>query len=466
MKRDPTANLIMTESDTVLDDATLATIDRWLTYRVWHSRTPGAQVAIGRRGKLIFSRAYGYADLERRQPMRTGHLFRIASHSKTFTATLVLQLVERDELGLDDRLSDHLPEFAEDQIGDITIRELLEHTAGVLRDGTDGDFWQGNQPFPDRGELITMVRAGAKRPPGELFAYSNLGYGLLGAVIESTTGERYVDLVRRQIAEPLGLSNTAGAYLPARTADYARGYTGLATGPERHPIEPVDTRALDAAAGVTSTAEDLMAYFSAHALGDTRLITDRSKRMMQRTANVIDPRRPDGPGYGLGMASESFGEHRTVGHGGGFPGHITRTLLDPDDGLVVTALTNAIDGPASQLAAGVLKLIDDARSHPPETPGFSAEVLAHTGRWRSLWSVVDIGVVGSRMLAIDPTSWEPTEDVDELEVVDPDRFRIAAGGGYGSVGESVVFATDRTLRYGAMSFEPLNELPERADVYA
>ena len=70
-------------------------------------------------------------------------------------------------------------------------------------------------------------------------------------------------------------------------------------------------------------------------------------------------------------------------------------------------------------------------------------MLAHTGRWRSLWSVVDIGVVGDRLLAIDPTRWEPTEDVDELEVVEPDRFRIVAGGGYGSVGEPVIFAAER-----------------------
>ncbi len=309
-----------------------------------------------------------------------------------------------------------------------------------------------------------MVRA--KRPPGEFFAYSNLAYGLLGAVIESVTGDSYVDQVRRHISEPLALANTAGAYLAARAEDYACGYSSLATGPQRHRIDPVDTRALDAAAGVTSTAEDLVAYFSAHALGDDRLITDRSKRVMQRTVNAVDPRQPEGPGYGLGMASESFDKHRMVGHGGGFPGHITRTLLDPDNGLVVTALTNAIDGPASQLAGGVLRLIDDARSHPPDGPAFSDDVLAQTGRWRSLWSVVDIGVLGCRMLAIDPTRWEPTDDVDELEVVEPDRFRVAAGGGYGSVGEPVVFAADRSMRYGAMSFEPLDELPERADVLA
>src|SRR3954469_3729311 len=89
-------------SSAVVNEATLETIDRWVAYRVWHSRLPGAQVAIGRRGSVEFSRAYGFADAERRIPMRTDHLFRIASHSKTFTATAVLRLVEERRLRLED----------------------------------------------------------------------------------------------------------------------------------------------------------------------------------------------------------------------------------------------------------------------------------------------------------------------------------------------------------------------------
>ena len=75
-------------STAIFNEATLATIDRWVAYRVWHSHVPGAQVAIGLGNELVFSAAYGYADLEQRTPMRTDHLFRVASHSKTFTATL------------------------------------------------------------------------------------------------------------------------------------------------------------------------------------------------------------------------------------------------------------------------------------------------------------------------------------------------------------------------------------------
>jgi D-alanyl-D-alanine carboxypeptidase len=450
----------------VLNEATLATIDRWVAYRVWHTHLPGAQVAIGFGGELIFSAAYGYANLEQRVPMQTDHLFRVASHSKTFTTTLILQLVQQRRLSLDDRVGDYVAELSDHELGDIVLRELLEHTSGVLRDGKDADFWLGLRPFPDHDEMVALVSAGAKRSPGELFAYSNLGFGLLGAVLSSVTGQPYAEIVRQQITEPLNLINTAGRYLPERADDYARGYGGLHHGLRRDSLDHIDTRALDAAAGVTSTAEDLVSYFSAHSFGDVRLLTDRSKRLMQRTANLTDPAKPDGPSYGLGMAGESFDEHRTVGHGGGYPGHITRSLLDPENGLVVIALTNAIDGPASQLAAGVLKLVDDAIAHPATGGPPFQEVLDRTGRYHNLWGMLDIGVVGSRLLGSHPAEWDPLDGANELEVIDSDHLRIAAGNGYGSVGELVTFAADGSMRYGSMTLQPVDELPERSDIFS
>lgn len=453
-------------STAIVNEATLATIDRWVAYRVWHSHVPGAQVAIGLGNELLFSAAYGYADLEQRAPMRTDHLFRVASHSKTFTGTLVLQLVEQRRLSLDDRVGNHVVELHDHVLGDIVLRELLEHTGGVLRDGNDADFLLGLRPFPDRDEMIALVSAGPKRSPGELFAYSNLGFGLLGAVLSSVTGQPYAEIVRQQITEPLNLTNTAARYLSERADDYARGYSGLSTGLQRQRLDHVDTRALDAAAGVTSTAEDLVTYFGAHTMGDVRLLSDRSKRLMQRTANLTDPTKPDGPSYGLGMAAESFDEHRMVGHGGAYPGHITRSLLDSETGLVVVALTNAIDGPASQVAAGVLKLVDDALAHPATDGPLFADILDRAGRYQNLWGMLDIGVVGSRLLATDPAEWDPLDGADELEVIDQDKFRIVAGSGYGSIGESVKFSPDGSMRYGSMTLQRVDGLPERSDIFS
>ena len=342
----------------VPDAATLEAVDRWVAFRLWHTRTPGAQVALGVAGVPFFSRAYGWADLEGDVAMTTGHLFRIASHSKTFTATLVLQLVEQGRLGLEDPLSTHVPALADDPLGGVVVRELLEHTAGVLRDGRDADYWQADRPFPDVDALLAMAREGGlKTAPGERFAYSNVGYSLLGLVVEAVTGETFADAARHGITEPLGLADTVADHWAERAGDYAAGHTGLHTAARRRAVPHVGTGAMAAATGFTSTADDLVTYFGAHVLGDDRLLADRTKRLQQRLVSAGDPRADDGSGYGWGMVREKVGEQVFVGHSGGYPGHITKTLVDPRSGLTISVLTNAIDGPATPLARGIAQIL-------------------------------------------------------------------------------------------------------------
>ncbi|WP_375426665.1 serine hydrolase domain-containing protein [uncultured Friedmanniella sp.] len=444
------------------DDATLDAIDRWVAYRVWHSRTPGAQVAVGVGGRPFFSRAYGYADLDARTPMRTDHLFRIASHSKTFTATLVLQLAEQGRLGLDDPVGQHLAALADGPLAGVRLRELLEHTGGVLRDGRDADHWCFARPFPDADALLEMtVAGGLKTEPGERFAYSNLGYSLLGLVIEAVTGETFAAAARHQILAPLGLDDTDADYLTERAGDYAAGHSGLSSATRREVLGHVPTGAMAAATGFTSTATDLVTYFGAHALGDDRLLTDRSKRLQQRLANVTDPAKPEGVGYGWGMVTERVDDQTLVGHSGGYPGHITKTLLDPTTGLVVSVLTNAIDGPATPLALGVAQLLAGAVPDPDAVPVAEA-ALSWTGRYANLWHVIDLAAVGGRLRALSPTSWTPLDGADVLVDDGPDRLRIESGPGFGSVGEPVERDPDRPDRisYAGMSMQRLDELPD------
>src|SRR5579859_7313846 len=108
----------------------IAYVDQWLAYRREFRDIPGLVVAIRHHGELLLSKAYGCANLENNVAMTTGHLFRIASHSKTFTATAIMQLVEHDRLRLDDRASATLPWLS----SDITIRQLLNHTSGKSND--------------------------------------------------------------------------------------------------------------------------------------------------------------------------------------------------------------------------------------------------------------------------------------------------------------------------------------------
>lgn len=410
----------------------------WIDVQQRVQRVPGVQVAVACGDDLLLSRAYGLADVATGVPLTTRHLFRVASHSKTFTATAVLQLAEAGQLRLDDRVDGWLDHLAGTGLGAASLRDLLSHGAGVSRDSADGDFWQLFSPFPDAAGLRALTGPHADagvRPVAERFKYSNLGFGLLGLVVEAASGRTYRDYVAAHIAEPLGLTGTGAEWDPARAAEFATGHTGAATttGPDapRLAIDPVDTRALAPATGVYSTAEDLVRFAAAHYLGDSRLLSDVSKRRMQH-AEWSSGR--DNEDYGLGMILTTIGGRRTVGHSGGFPGHITRTILDPVDRFAVSVLTNAIDGPAAGLAATVVRLVNLATQTP--APAETGGLDRFTGRFANLWGLLDVVRLGGRLYALDPAAADPTDHPVHLTVEDGATLRIGGGTGYGSYGEA------------------------------
>ncbi len=262
----------------------LAYVDSWIDYRVWKLCTPGAQVAVWFDGRIEFSKAYGFSNLDTREPLTTSHLFRIASHSKTFTATAIMQLVEAGKLRLDDTAGSWIPELTDagSPLTEATVRELVSHSAGVIRDGVDSTFWVHRRPFPGEAELLEMsIREGVVRQPEATFKYTNIGFSLLGIIIGKAAGSTYHDYTEAAIVEKLGLRNTGPELDEARLSDYAGGHSGLTSWSERQVIPHVDTHAMAAATGFYSTAEDMVHFASAHFFGGTRLISDRSKNEMQ-----------------------------------------------------------------------------------------------------------------------------------------------------------------------------------------
>ena len=394
---------------------------------------PGVQAAVFAGDQSVLSTAYGHADVERGIELTTRHLFRIASHSKTFTGTrccsssspVCCALTTPWVLG-------SVPEGAA-PLAHITIRELLNHTGGLFRDGLDGDFWQLYQEFPDRAtiEQTLLAETAAVVPRNDRFKYSNMGYTLLGLVIEAATGRGYAEQLRTEVIDRLGLQDTGPELDPARLQEYAVGYSSLAYADARVPIEHVDTRQMAPATGFFATASDLVTYFSAHFLGDDRLLTDDSKRLMQHGYWSVGS---DDERYGLGLSVMRLGERTLIGHGGGFPGHITSSVADPAGRLAVSVLTNAIDGPARGLAQAGVRLVDLA--HGTKAVTRQRDDLARfIGRFANLWGVVDVALLGRRLFLVSPTADNPAEDVTELEVVDDHTLRVASGPGYGSFGE-------------------------------
>ncbi len=142
-------------------------IPQWLEYQLRETEQPGCVIAVVHKGQIVLERAFGYADLLGRAPLTPGHRFRVASHSKSFTAAGIMKLREQGKLGLDDRIGRHV-EGLHPEIAAATIGQLLSHSAGIVRDGSDGGQWQDRRPFLSEAELRADLAAGSVKPSSSL----------------------------------------------------------------------------------------------------------------------------------------------------------------------------------------------------------------------------------------------------------------------------------------------------------
>jgi CubicO group peptidase (beta-lactamase class C family) len=453
----------MTELNRELLRAGVAYADQWLAYRQQAREIPGIAVAVQHDQELLLSNAYGSANIEQHVPLTPHHLFRVASHSKMFTATAIMQLAEQGRLRLDDPLATYIPWLQrQERLTGVTIRQVLNHAAGIVRDGSNADHWQLDKPFPDAAELQRLVEdGGAVLDANETFKYSNVGYSLLGLVIEAAGGLPYNDYVATHIVAPLGLSETGPEPAARAQQRLVTGYTARQFGLPRRPIPYVDTHALSAATGFYSTAEDLCRFGAAHFLGEHRLLTDASKREMQQPYWKVEQAETH---YGLGFAIQTIGERKVVGHGGGFPGQSTNTLIDPVDRLVVSVLINVneANANAAPLAIGVMKILDFAQKQArlSEAPAWPYETF--TGRFFNTWGVTDIVAFGNALVDIGPDADDPVQRVTELRVIDANTLKITSTNGYGSPGETIRYLRDPSGTPTAIVAGGLTMYPEQA----
>ena len=412
----------------------------WLEYRQRTLAIPGLVAAVGHDGELLLHRAYGVSDVETGVAMTADRPFPVASHSKTFTAALVLRLVEQGLVRLDDHLSRWLP-TVDQRLGDVSIGELLSHSSGVTRDGADCDFWQLDRPFPTAAELLAAAAPVLGR--NERFKYSNVGFALLGQVVEAVCGEPFAVAVTREVVAPLGLTATSAD--PAGR-DCPTGYTARRGGAHRVPLPLPATSAFAPATGFCATAADLVTFATALCDGEAALLGADTRRAMRRVAWVGERGDDD---YGMGLMTSMVGDRRIHGHGGAFPGFITATRFDAGERVVTVALCNAIDAPAGDLARTMQAVIGHAQGCGPAVPAPPDDV---TGRYTGVWGTYDVVRLGSQLLAFDPELADPLERRLELrpDLSEPGRWTVTRGSGYGSPGERVTFAGE-TARFGGMT---------------
>ena len=209
----------------VADAITL--LDLWIEEQLAYQQLPGLAIGIVYDQELIWSKGYGFSDLDEQTPVTPTTLFRIGSVTKVFTATAILQLRDAGKLRLDDPITRHLPEFAIKNpfpdAPEITIWNLLTHTAGLPREGAF-PYWTDHD-FPTREELVAAAATQTLiYSPGTQYKYSNLGVSLLGAIIEKVSGESYQDYVTKHIFSPLGMSRSSVDPTLEQSASLAKAY--------------------------------------------------------------------------------------------------------------------------------------------------------------------------------------------------------------------------------------------------
>src|SRR6185503_2174096 len=194
----------------------------WIEGQIAYRGIPGVAVGVVSDQELVWAKGFGFADIKAKLPMTPATKFRMASHSKLFTAIAIMQLREEGKLGLDDPVVKYLPWFkakpAGDDDGPITVEQLLSHSSGMQSEA--GDHWASNT-FPTTDE-IERLYADRQAPfaPSVRWKYSNFAFALAGLIVEKVSGSRWADYIERNIFKPLGMDassvdeNVAGLAVP------------------------------------------------------------------------------------------------------------------------------------------------------------------------------------------------------------------------------------------------------------
>ncbi|MEX2284864.1 MAG: serine hydrolase domain-containing protein [Gemmatimonadota bacterium] len=302
-----------------------------------------AGVVIGDR--IVWARGFGYADRDRKIAANENTIYRIGSISKSFTAVALMQAAQRGVLKLEDPVEKYLPttaRFADPRPGAAppTLRQLASHTAGLIREpALDGAATGPITHWEDK-VIASIPRTRFDTVPGARYAYSNIGFGVLGLAVSRASATPFIELVEDKIFKPLGMSSSTFIITDRLKSNLSVGYQNGRTGINTDgPAREHDGRGYKVPnGGIYSTVGDLAKFIGAMngALGDRLLnASDRAAMLRIQTPGSTTQ------GYGLGFSiNQSSNGRRIIGHGGSVAGYTAHLVFDPDARVGVVLLRN------------------------------------------------------------------------------------------------------------------------------
>ncbi len=309
---------------------------------------PGLSLLVVKAGKIVRAEGFGLANVELQVPVKPETVFQSGSVGKQFTATAVMMLVEEGKVALDDPLTKYFSD-APASWKDVTVRELLSHTAGFGDYPKDFDF---RKDWTEDEELKLIESIPLAYPPGTSWAYSNFGYVTLGFLIHRVTGEFYGDFLQQRIFQPLDMNSTRiiseADIVPNRSAGYR-----LVKGKLKNQ---------EWVAPMVNTTADGSLYFTILDLAkwDAALYTEkllqRSSLDLMWTPVKLKNGQPNQGHYGFGWFIEERNGHRCIHHDGAWQGFETAIDRYVDDQLTVVTLANLADSQPGKITQHVAEM--------------------------------------------------------------------------------------------------------------
>ena len=314
--------------------------DSYIRVMMLNKHIPGLSVAVLKEGKILKMQSYGLANIETSSPATSQTVYKLGSLSKQFIAAAVMVLQQSGKINLDKPINAYLDSLPRAWRG-ISVRNLLTHTSGLVRDLPD---WDPLKVRPLSQDIKTIYPLPLDFTPGTQWDYSNMNYFVLAAIIQKITGTNWAEWISRHIFIPSGMRQTRTCSMTDLVPNRSGGYEKISTGWKNADI----WLALRPSGAFLSSIADMAKWN--RMLNTNKLLTAGSKKQMWTAMKLNDGK---GAHYGLGWFIDSVNNHLRVHHDGGVPGFRSDFEHYPDDRLSVIVLTNVGSVNAERMAQNI-----------------------------------------------------------------------------------------------------------------